>query len=158
MQNNVPNNVSHAQVLHLGDNLSNHEPIFMSIKIDSTPSNLIEEPENSNSDRPVWSKASSNDINNYRRELQSNLSNFVMSDGVRCSNPTCTDSNHLQDLDNFYDFVTNSIDSSVKNNIPKAGNIKTSSKSVVPGWSEYVKPFRDDAKFWLAIWVSLGRP
>ena len=158
MQNNVLNNVSHAQVLHLGDNLSNHEPIFMSIKIDSTPSNLIEEPENSNSDRPVWSKASSNDINNYRRELQSNLSNFVMSDGVRCSNPTCTDSNHLQDLDNFYDFVTNSIDSSVKNNIPKAGNIKTSSKSVVPGWSEYVKPFRDDAKFWHAIWVSLGRP
>ena len=81
-----------------------------------------------------------------------------MSEGVRCSNPTCTDSNHLQDLDNFYDFVTNSIDSSVKNNIPKAGNIKTSSKSVVPGWSEYVKPFRDDAKFWHAIWVSLGRP
>ena len=29
---------------------------------------------------------------------------------------------------------------------------------VVPGWSEAVKPFREDAMFWHAVWKSSGKP
>ena len=29
---------------------------------------------------------------------------------------------------------------------------------VVPGWSEAVKPFRDDAMFWHVVWKSSGKP
>ena len=29
---------------------------------------------------------------------------------------------------------------------------------VVPGWSESVKPFREDAMFWHAVWKSSGKP
>ena len=158
MQNNILVDVIHAQSIHLGDNLSNHEPIYLSVKIDSTPSNSYVETTESNSsvNKPVWKKASPENIDNYRSELKSDLDSYVLTDGVSCSDPTCTDPSHIKDLDDLYAFVTCSIDSSVSNNIPSSGN--NSSESVVPGWSDYVKPYRDDAKFWHAIWVSLGRP
>ena len=28
----------------------------------------------------------------------------------------------------------------------------------VPGWKEEVHPFREDARFWHSVWVSVGRP
>ena len=160
MQNDTLSDVSHAQAIHLGDNLSNHDPIYLSLKIDSTTSNVfVETPtHDQNLNKPVWRKASSVDINNYRCELNSNLDNFILTHGVSCSDPTCTDPQHLQDLDDFYSFIVNSIDSSVNNNIPMSGNNHAARGSVIPGWSEHVKPFREDAKFWHAIWVSLGRP
>ena len=68
MPNNLLGDVSHAQVIHLGDNLSNHDPIYVSVKIDSAPSNtyLEENPDFNNfSAKPVWGKASTENINNY---------------------------------------------------------------------------------------------
>ena len=31
-------------------------------------------------------------------------------------------------------------------------------RAPVPGWNEFVKPFRDDSIFWHSVWVSAGRP
>ena len=162
MKNSFLADVSHAQVIHLGDNLSNHDPIYLSVKINSTPHDLFEEPSESDniSNKPMWNKASSANITNYRHDLSSNLNKFVLTDGVKCNDVTCSDPNHLIDLDNFYAFLTESVDTSVKNNIPMS-NYANSNKprgSVVPGWSEYVKPYRENAQFWHAIWVSLNRP
>ena len=82
-----------------------------------------------------------------------------MTDGVICNDVTCSDPNHLADLDNFYAFLTDAVDSSVKNNIPMSNHAnKPRRGSVVPGWSEYVKPYREKAQFWHSIWVSLRRP
>ena len=41
MKNSLLADVSHAQVIHLGDNLSNHDPIYLSIKIHSTSNDLF---------------------------------------------------------------------------------------------------------------------
>ena len=38
--NNLWPDISHAQVLHLGENLSNHEPIFISFKVDVHGENI----------------------------------------------------------------------------------------------------------------------
>ena len=52
--------------------------------------------------------------------------------------------------------MLNSIDLAVKNNIPCS---KPMNNNIVKlGWSDYVKPFQDDAKFWFSIWVSMGKP
>ena len=161
MKNSLLADVSHAQVIHLGDNLSNHDPIYLSVKINSTSNDLFEPPPeyDNNINKPVWSKASSENISNYRHELNSNLDKFVLTNGVICNDVTCTDPNHLADLDNFYAFLTDAVDSSVKNNIPMSNHAnKPRRGSVVPGWSEYVKPYREKAQFWHSIWVSLRRP
>ena len=117
--NNLWPDISHAQVLHLGENLSNHEPIFISFKVDENP---IVAPENVtkvyNNEKPLWFKASAENIQNYRDELKSYLDNLIFSDGLKCEDVSCTDPNHLLELDNVYKFLSESIDLSVKNNIP----------------------------------------
>ena len=36
--------------------------------------------------------------------------------------------------------------------------MKVPHQKTIPGWTEFVKPFKDDACFWHAIWVSCGKP
>ena len=158
VQPNIFGDISHAQVIHLGDNLSNHDPIFLSIKLDSVP--IVSSTENSNSNvhipKPMWRKASDIHINSYRSDLKSKLSRLVLSDGILCNDPSCSDSNHYKDVDAFCNCIVSSIDSAVHANIPLSK--PNASNSVKPGWSVLVKPFQDDAKFWHAIWISLGKP
>ena len=147
--------ISIAQPIHLGDNLSNHEPIFMTVKIDAIPVTVDRDNLASNAEikkPPMWRKASTDDVSKYRSELRASLHSFRLTEGVLCSNPNCTESSHLKDIDSFCNFITDSIESSVNNNFP------CSSDSAISGWSDYVEPYRKDAKFWHAIWVSLGRP
>ena len=94
-------------------------------------------------------------------ELKSNLEKFIVLDGLICNDVNCNDPNHLIDIDNVYSSLSESIDKSVKNNIPLSQNNSHEKKYhdyVISGWNEYVKPFREDAKFWHSIWVSLGKP
>ena len=104
----------------------------------------------------MWAKASTEQINNYRRDLKIKLNNVRLSEGMLCNDPACSDSCHHNDLDNYCKYVVDSLDSAVHTNIPfskpKAG------KSIKPGWSVLVRPYQDDAKFWHAIWISLGKP
>ena len=58
----------------------------------------------------------------------------------------------------FLKHLTDLIDTSVKNNIPMSDPSKIVRNNTVPGWNDQVRPFREDAKFWSAIWISLGRP
>ena len=150
--------ISHAQVIHLGDNLSNHDPIFLSIKIDSGPtvSSTVIDDANIFIPKPLWRKASDVHVNNYRHDLKSKLCNSVLTDGILCNDPTCSDSNHHKNVDAFCNHIISSIDSAVHNNIPLSK--QNPSNSVKPGWSVLVKPFQDDAMFWHAIWISLGKP
>ena len=158
VQPSILSDVSHAQVIHLGDNLSNHDPIYLSIKIDSVPSVSIVQNVDSNvhNPKPVWHKASEVHLYNYRRDLKLKLDNFVLTEGMLCSDPTCSNINHHKDVDLFCNHVISSINSAVHSNIPLSK--PNSSSSVKPGWSVLVKPYQEDAKFWHAIWISLGKP
>ena len=155
---NILSDISLAQVIHLGDNLSNHDPIFLSIKIDSVP--IVSPTDNTDANvhfpKPVWHKASDVHLYNYRRDLKAKLGNIVLTDGILCNDPTCTDSNHHKDVDVFCNYIISSIDSAVHSNIPLSK--PNSNNSVKPGWAVLVKPFQEDAKFWHAIWISLGKP
>ena len=158
LQNNLFNNVTHAQAIHLGDNLSGHEPIFLSFKVDfslnSTGQPISET--TARTSRPMWSKASTDNIDNYRNDLKNVLGNVALNDGLKCENINCDDQNHLNDLDNFFKILTDSIDLAVNNNIPFSG--PPCGNNVTPGWNDEVRPFRESARFWHSIWVSCGKP
>ena len=159
LQNNMLNDVSHAQALHLGDNLSGHEPIFLSIKIEQQNNNFcLDHDLGKKESKPLWSKASTDNIENYRTELKSRLDDVSFTEGLKCNDLNCINPQHHDDIENFYILLTDLIDSSVKNNIPMSDPSKIAKNNVVPGWNDQVRPFREDAKFWNAIWVSLGRP
>ena len=148
--------VAHAQAIHLGDNLSNHDPIFLHIKLDSCKPNDIDVDPTAHIARPLWRKATSVEISNFRCDLKTKLDNFSLLDGLLCNDPTCIDASHHKDIDIYSKYLVNSLDSAVNNNIPLSKPVV--SKNIKPGWSLLVKPFQDDARFWHAIWVSLGKP
>lgn len=158
VQSHFLTGVSHAQVIHSGDNLSNHNPIYLQINIDSGVGDVNVNCDNSivHVPRPMWGKASADQINNYRGDLKNKLNNIRVSEGMLCNDPTCCDSSHHNDVDNYCKFVVNSLDSAVHSNIPFSN--QNAGKSIKPGWSVLVKPYQDDAKFWHAVWISLGKP
>ena len=149
--------IEEALVLHTGDNLSVHEPIFMSLNVESYQKPTAPTTEKViNTPKPMWSKASDDMVSNYRCTLSSNLKTVKLTDGVTCSNPKCKNKDHLSDITVFCEALMKSMDSAVKSEIPTSN--KKPNEKVVPGWSQYVKSYQDDAKFWYSIWVSCGKP
>ena len=56
--------------------------------------------------------------------------------------------------------VLECIESSASENIPYTGNNNNNKKNrkPIPGWSEMVEPFKQDARFWYQLWLSAGKP
>lgn len=52
--------------------------------------------------------------------------------------------------------LLSSISEAVKRNIPHNSNSRP--HKILPGWTDYVSPFKDRSIFWKSIWVSAGRP
>ena len=89
--------------------------------------------------------------------LLDNLSQVSVPRCLDCRDVHCSDSCHFLDIDVYTKDIFSAIDRCIenvakkqRNNIPKA--------KVVPGWSELVRPFCDQAKFWNAVWISAGKP
>ena len=114
LQNNMLNDVSHAQALHLGDNLSGHEPIFMSLKIEQNNEFYHDHESDKIESKPLWSKASTDNIENYRTELKSGLDDVTITEGLKCNDINCTNPQHHVDMEKFYYLLTDLIDSSEK--------------------------------------------
>ena len=103
-----------------------------------------------------WNKASDEMIAYYRSLLKSKLKNIPLSGGITCNDPNCTKNEHQEDINRFCENILNSIDSSVKTCIPLT---RTNQKQkVIPGWSEAVKPYQVEARFWYSVWLSYGKP
>ena len=146
-----------AATLHFVENMSNHEPIFLKFKC--VPSN-IETVSDKNSrppPKPVWKKAEQADIDSYKFDLEHILSEVIIPDCVTCANVCCVCTDHIDQIDNYALQIMESISSAVDNNIPFS-NPNPKKALPMPGWSDYVKPFKDDAFFWHSIWKSAGRP
>jgi hypothetical protein len=70
-----------------------------------------------------------------------------------CQNIQCCDQGHYDQIDSWCEEL---IDICLTSDhvFPQA---KSSIKSK-PGWSEHVKPYKDECNFWYQIWKSFGRP
>ena len=147
--------VRDSGVIHLGENMSNHDPIFLSIN-SSRKNDYIEKNEDvSNVYNPNWPKASENQVMDFKNDLLNNLSSINIKKGLTCSNVNCNSPNHRADIDKFTTDVLSSVENATYINIPP---LKAPHQKTIPGWTEFVKPFKDDACFWHAIWVSCGKP
>ena len=145
-----------ADVIHLGDNLSNHQPIYMNLSLNDLP-----EPTSQNSrqctQKPMWHKADDLDLQKYIHELHSNLSNISIDDEIlTCHDVHCDNPYHKELSDDYCLDILDSITKSVGDNIPMSAANKK--KNIIPGWNEEVKKTQEDARFWHAVWMSAGKP
>ncbi len=131
------------------DNLSDHCVISAEFNIETqylSSENFIHE------DKLLWEKATDLDLSTYKFDLDAQLNLcHVPVNAFACRDHFCTDHNH--DLQLFHDNIVKSclVASAC---IPKSKGQKTP----IPGWSEYIKPYRDQSIFWHKLWQDNGSP
>ena len=151
--------VEDAGVLHLPDNKSDHSPVYCIINTSALQHDSSSQKRGK--PRPSWKKSSLDQKEEYRRQLEFQLSNLEVPDSINtCDDVHCRDPIHREELDRFtldlLETVQNVAEETLP--IPAAGGDGTKSKSSRPGWREEVKPYRETAYFWHQIWQSCGRP
>ena len=152
---NMSKNVLDAGVLHLPGNTSDHSPIYCNVqKICSTE----ELPPVINRNHSISTKMlEENDWGRFNTELDFKLQNVKVPNCLDCRNVHCRNVQHIHEIDEYVTNILEAIDGSIKFARKTKRNNITKDK-IMPGWSDIVKPFRDDAIFWNAIWTSAGKP
>ena len=165
VNSNFINECLYAFPIHSPDNLSNHNPIFLKFNCLFTFNEGGPEASVLRS-KPDWANATDIDLANYNLHLQQLVSVVhVPTDALNCKHVHCTHLHHKIDIDSYatciMDCISTAVEANIPHTFPRANTNNAENKnnrSNVPGWSEYVKPFRDDSVFWHSIWVSAGRP
>ena len=147
---------SSASSIHLGDNLSNHQPIQMALNLQNVPQPSNDD-EPSVTPKPAWYKATDNNLRSYKNDLQDRINNVNLpEDLLVCRDVHCTNPEHIDQCDKYCLDILEAISESVRDNIPMTGSDKQ--KKVITGWSTEVKQFQNEAKFYHALWISSGKP
>ena len=89
------------------------------------------------------------------------LGNLQLPDCINCQNLHCVD--HSEEVESYALAVLEAVESAAQESLPSVGGGGSSSVSGKggnswAGWSEYVKPYYEESKFWDSIWVSSGMP
>ena len=107
---------------------------------------------------PLWDRATPTNLLNYKSHLETLLDNIdIPVEALTCTDVHCSCDNHKSVIDKYAANVMQAISTAVQDNIPHS-NPNIVPRVPVPGWSEFVKPFRDDSIFWHSVWKSAGRP
>ena len=91
--------VADCGVIHRGDNLSRHSPIWVKLNLGTLP--LRKESAGSIPRKPSWPKATVEHVSGYTAALQDRLEILQVPQSMHCTNPQCRDQQHSQDRDSF---------------------------------------------------------
>ena len=157
MTKNIFNLVNKYESLHEGDNLSDHSALQLHLDIPTMYYNQQHVHTGSFRPTPQWNKASANDINPYRRNLDGFLSKINMSnDLIHCNDMLCNNVKHRTEIENLHDNIINACLEASHIAIPCQR--QTPSPAGIPGWQEHVAEQRQQSIFWHIIWKQCGSP
>ena len=136
--------------------MSNHKPLF--IDIDCCVSRLARGGRHKSETKKtftVWHKVSADSqcIEYYHNELNNKLRQLRYRDVYDCQNPFCMDQDHCDQIDKWCDDLIEMCLSS-EHVFPQA---KRSTKTIA-GWTDSVKPYKDECNFWYHMWKVSGKP
>ena len=151
-------------VIHLGDNLSRHSPVYLKLKVQNIPRTVPVTQDRPR--RPAWYKANKEQLSQYTVDLHHKILSIPQPTCLNCQNVNCPVEEHTTDRVSYVlDLLSAIIETSHKN-IPMAGgkqrkpdpdkNCPVSHN--IPGWRESVQPLRESSLFWHSLWVSAARP
>ena len=155
--NMVYNLIEEAGVFHSGENPSNHSPIFAKLKLN----NIDFSTESIKSSKRVnWSKASEEAKQYYHNTVTEKLNSLTIPACVQCMDMQCKD--HTEEIEEYTMNVLEAVETAAQESLPSTGGGTKTEKpehlNVIPGWSEFVKPYCEESKFWHAVWASAGKP
>jgi len=73
---------------------------------------------------------------------------------LTCSNRRCTIPEHRSDIVNYANHIADNLVEAGLNTVPQ---MRPNFQST-PGFSEHVKPYREESMFWHNLWIDRGRP
>ena len=132
-----------------------HRPVVSVIK--SRPGYIkVKSRTTSQSRRILWHKATEDDIERYKCRLNSLLQQQTCYGVSVCHNLQCVDETHLSEIDEWCNDLVDICLEASKCLPSKKLNPKSSKN--MPGWSEFVKPHRQESLFWFNLWREAGKP
>ena len=91
--------VKGAGVIHRGDNMSRHSPIWLKLDLGSLPKKL--RVSSRTPIKPSWPKATVEDIKEYSNSLKLKLETLSSPHALLCNDPHCADLIHSQQRDTY---------------------------------------------------------
>ena len=149
---NLFNCLNNYYVEYNGSNLSDHNPICMSLSkpVSMAPTIYQDETITCN-----WIKANISDINNYQCRLDAELNNIQMPwEAIHCNDFFCK--NHCEDIVFLHDSIIDALTITGSETIPH-DRLRSKPKSI-PGWNEHVQEKKEKSIFWNSIWRDNGCP
>ena len=159
----IDQSILQAGVIHHPDNASDHAPIYCSIDMEAITVETATPDHSQPTAKPSWKLATSEQKKNFPTIMQRNLIDVSIPEEIQnCRNTKCNNPGHCDMADEFMMKIMDCVEKSAAEALPvpepKRNSPSKSKPKPVPGWSEMVKPFRDNAYFWHQVWVSAGKP
>ncbi len=125
-----------------------HSPAFVHLDISSMP--VYIQDRNNFIPKVAWYKTSQCDIDTYKYNLQHELENLTVPACInKCTDSCCESFSHKEDINKYYDTLLNVLISAGEH-LPKT--CKPDDSTCVPGWTNHVKPFKDESIFWKRLY------
>ena len=141
----VYNIVSEAGVVHSGSNPSNHSAIFARLNVGELDMDVETFPSQT---RSSWCKANQDAQHLYKETVAEKLNKIkIEPEFLKCQDLHCRV--HMECLEEYTMQVLESMETAGKECLPTVGGSKVGKKCPTPGWSEHVKPYQEESKFWL---------
>ena len=147
---------NHYDVQDEGDNPSDHCPISVTMHMQLEASPSINKMQAIGSAQ--WYKASSENIQNYKLQLNELLTNInVNANVIHCDQlGLCKNESHVQHMQELFMNITSAIHQATAAAIPSRRS--RGGRGPVPGWNEAVREARERSLFWHSLWKDAGRP
>ena len=143
-----------VDVIHDGDNLSDHDPIIIKLNLYS---NIVSLSQKVYREKIAWYKASEDNLSVYRNELKHSLNSIIIPvEALACHDPLCCSLSHCNDLNKYASDIMEACISAARAALPRTTSHDGQRR--MPGWSEHVEPVRAKSILWHNIWVECGRP
>ena len=153
-------NIDNSGVIHRGDNISGHSPIYLHVKTDKLTH--LEKYVPNRKPKQNWKRATQKDTHDYKVSMKNMLDNINVPNCINnCQNINCANHEHNNEIESYLIDIIDSIEKPAKDHIPyrnQQHRNATSDRKVIPGWNELVKPYKDESVFWYSIWWSAGKP
>ena len=146
--------IKEAGVVHSGENLSQHSAIYVKIDFGN-----IEYDRTFRKKKKLvcWDKATDEAKKRFKNVLADTLDELPHPNCAACVDVTCK--HHRTEIEEYTMQVLEAVSNAATKCLPfKSSNGGKPSKGTIPGWTEYVKEYADENKFWTSIWISEGKP
>ena len=140
-------------------NNADHLPVCIDLALQRIPEIVVD---NSTRQRGLaWDKINDDDRAKYCDLSDANLLRIpIPHDALRCIDANCTNVNHRNDLNKFYDNITESMSKASEAIFDNkgAGTNRRNGTHSVPGWNEHVNELHNIARQSFLEWIVEGKP